>query len=31
MASSAYTFAVGEITDELKQLLRVTEESLYKE
>ncbi len=27
---SAYTFAVGEITDELKQLLRVTKESLYK-
>jgi methionyl aminopeptidase len=27
---SAYTFAVGEISDELKQLLRVTKESLYK-
>ena len=27
---SAYTFAVGEISAELKQLLRVTKESLYK-
>ena len=27
---SAYTFALGEISDELKQLLRVTKESLYK-
>ncbi len=27
---SAYTFALGKITDELKQLLRVTKESLYK-
>lgn len=27
---SAYTFGVGEITDELKQLMRVTKESLYK-
>ena len=27
---SAYTFAVGEITDEVKQLLIVTKESLYK-
>lgn len=27
---SAYTFAVGEISEELKQLLRVTKESLYK-
>ncbi|TAL61336.1 MAG: type I methionyl aminopeptidase [Bacteroidetes bacterium] len=27
---SAYTFAVGEISDEAKQLLRVTLESLYK-
>ncbi|MEI9955553.1 MAG: M24 family metallopeptidase [Ferruginibacter sp.] len=27
---SAYTFAVGEITEELKQLLRVTKASLYK-
>lgn len=27
---SAYTFAVGEISDEIKQLLRVTKESLYK-
>jgi methionyl aminopeptidase len=27
---SAYTFAVGEIPDEVKQLLRVTKESLYK-
>lgn len=27
---SAYTFAVGEISDEVKQLLRVTKESLYK-
>lgn len=27
---SAYTFAIGEISDELKQLLRVTKESLYK-
>ncbi len=27
---SAYTFAVGEISTELKQLLRVTKESLYK-
>ncbi len=27
---SAYTFAVGEVTDELKQLMRVTKESLYK-
>ena len=27
---SAYTFGVGEIGDELKQLMRVTKESLYK-
>lgn len=27
---SAYTFAVGEINDELKQLMRVTKDSLYK-
>jgi len=27
---SAYTFALGNITDEVKQLLRVTKESLYK-
>lgn len=27
---NAYTFAVGEISDEAKQLLRVTEECLYK-
>ena len=27
---SAYTFALGEISDELKELLRVTKESLYK-
>ena len=27
---SAYTFAVGEITQEVKQLLKVTKESLYK-
>ena len=27
---SAYTFCVGEVTDEVKQLLRVTKESLYK-
>lgn len=27
---SAYTFAVGEISSEVKQLLRVTKESLYK-
>ena len=27
---SAYTFAVGEISNEVKQLLRVTKESLYK-
>ena len=27
---SAYTFAVGEVSAELKQLLRVTKESLYK-
>jgi len=27
---SAYTFAVGEISEEVKQLLRVTKESLYK-
>lgn len=27
---SAYTFGVGEIADELKQLMRVTKESLYK-
>jgi len=27
---SAYTFAVGNISDEVKQLLRVTKESLYK-
>lgn len=27
---SAYTFAVGEISPEVKQLLRVTKESLYK-
>ncbi len=26
----AYTFAVGEITEEVKQLLRITKESLYK-
>ena len=26
---SAYTFAIGEIADEVKQLLRVTKESLY--
>ncbi len=27
---SAYTFGVGEISDEVKQLLKVTKESLYK-
>jgi methionyl aminopeptidase len=27
---SAYTFAIGEISPEIKQLLRVTKESLYK-
>lgn len=27
---SAYTFGVGEINDELKKLLRITKESLYK-
>lgn len=27
---SAYTFALGEISDEVKQLLRTTKESLYK-
>lgn len=27
---SAYTFMVGEVSDEVKQLLRVTKESLYK-
>lgn len=27
---SAYTFAVGEISDDIKRLLRVTKESLYK-
>lgn len=27
---SAYTFAVGEVTDDVKQLLKVTKESLYK-
>ena len=27
---SAYTFCVGEVSDEVKQLLRVTKESLYK-
>lgn len=27
---SAYTFALGEISEEVKQLLRVTKESLYK-
>jgi methionyl aminopeptidase len=27
---SAYTFAIGEISTEIKQLLRVTKESLYK-
>lgn len=27
---SAYTFAVGEVSDELKQLMRVTKDSLYK-
>lgn len=27
---SAYTFAIGEISDEVKQLLRVTKQSLYK-
>ena len=27
---SAYTFAVGEITDEVKQLLKITKASLYK-
>jgi len=27
---SAYTFALGNITDEVKQLLRITKESLYK-
>ena len=26
---SAYTYAIGEITDEIKQLLKVTKESLY--
>lgn len=26
----AYTFAIGEITDEVKKLIRVTKESLYK-
>ncbi len=30
VGDSAYTFAVGEIPDEVKQLLRVTKESLYK-
>lgn len=27
---SAYTFAVGEISDEVKQLMRITKEALYK-
>lgn len=27
---SAYTFALGEISDEVKQLMRITKESLYK-
>jgi len=27
---SAYTFAIGEVPDEVKQLLKVTKESLYK-
>jgi methionyl aminopeptidase len=27
---SAYTFAIGNVSDEVKQLLRVTKESLYK-
>ena len=27
---SAYTFGVGEITDDIKQLMRVTKDSLYK-
>lgn len=27
---SAYTFAIGNVSDEIKQLLRVTKESLYK-
>ncbi len=27
---SAYTFGIGEITDEVKKLMRVTKESLYK-
>ena len=27
---SAYTFGVGEITEDIKQLMRVTKESLYK-
>ena len=27
---SAYTFAVGEISDEVKKLLQVTKDSLYK-
>ena len=27
---SAYTFAVGEIADEIRQLMRITKESLYK-
>jgi methionyl aminopeptidase len=27
---SAYTFAIGDVPDEVKQLLRVTKESLYK-
>jgi methionyl aminopeptidase len=29
-SDSAYTHAVGEVTDEVKKLLKVTEESLYK-
>lgn len=27
---SAYTYAIGEVTDDVKQLLKVTKESLYK-
>lgn len=29
VSDSAYTFTVGEVTDEMKKLLRVTKESLY--
>lgn len=30
VGDSAYTFAIGEISEEVKQLLRVTKQSLYK-